>query len=471
MSALCPEAQRLAGNWAAGKQLAERMVRFINQSPSPFHAVQTCVQRLEECGFERLSERQVWPLQRKGKYFFTRNRSSVVAFAIGGKYDAKNGLKIVGAHSDSPNLQVKPVSATSRVGFQQVSVSTYGGGLWHTWFDRDLTVAGRVLVRSGDKVESRLVHIPKPILRVPNLCIHLQSAEESAAFKVNKEDHICPILCTTVAAELEGAPKPEPPAQAKHQPALLQALAESIGCKWDEIVDFDLSVCDTQPAAVQGLYDEFVCAPRIDNLASCFCALEALVTAEGLEEDPQCRVIALFDNEEVGSESYAGAGCTHLASLISRLAAFDNTSPAQIAEVSAANSFILSVDCAHAVHPCYAGKHHELLRPEMHKGVVMKFNANQRYATNAIHAAPLRELSRLHAIPLQDFAVRNDTPCGSTIGPISATRLGIRTVDIGLPELSMHSIRETCGTTDVLHLKRLIEVFFSDYHKLQIDEQ
>eukprot|EP00667_Euglena_gracilis_P008896 EG_transcript_9027 len=461
VSGLNPEA------WAAGRQLAERLVRFINQSPSPFHAVQTCVQRLEESGFQRLSERQAWSLERNGKYFFTRNRSSVVAFAIGGKYDPKNGVKIVGAHSDSPNLQVKPVSATSRVGYHQVSVSTYGGGLWHTWFDRDLTVAGRIVVRSGDKLESRLVHIPKPILRVPNLCIHLQSSEESAAFKVNKEDHICPILCSTVAAELAGAPK----AQAKHQPALLQALAEVAGCKWEDIVDFDLSVCDTQPAAVQGLYDEFVCAPRIDNLASCFCALEALVAAEGLAEDPQCRVIALFDNEEVGSESYAGAGCNHLVNLISRLATFGGADPAQAVEVASANSFILSVDCAHAVHPCYIGKHHELLRPEMHKGVVVKFNANQRYATNAIHAAPLRELSRRHAVPLQDFAVRNDTPCGSTIGPISATRLGIRTVDIGLPELSMHSIRETCGTTDVFYLKRLIEVFFTDYHKLEIDAE
>eukprot|EP00670_Eutreptiella_braarudii_P024729 CAMPEP_0174382868 /NCGR_PEP_ID=MMETSP0811_2-20130205/124860_1 /TAXON_ID=73025 ORGANISM="Eutreptiella gymnastica-like, Strain CCMP1594" /NCGR_SAMPLE_ID=MMETSP0811_2 /ASSEMBLY_ACC=CAM_ASM_000667 /LENGTH=464 /DNA_ID=CAMNT_0015536275 /DNA_START=47 /DNA_END=1441 /DNA_ORIENTATION=- len=457
--------------WNAGKQMAQKMVAFINQSPSAFHAVEQCRKRLEECGFQRLSEKQSWvgKLQANGRYYFTRNNSSIVAFAIGGKYQPQNGFKIIGAHTDSPNLQVKPVSATGKAGYQQVSVATYGGGLWHTWFDRDLTLAGRVMLRADGKLQTRLVHIERPILKVPNLAIHLQTADERTAFKISKEDHICPILCTKIAAELAGEEGVDKP---RHHAALLALLAEQLQCNPEDITDFELSVCDTQPASVGGLHNEFVFAPRIDNLASCFCALEAMATAEGLESDPQCRVIALFDHEEVGSDSYAGAGCTHITSLITRLTCDLQTgaSSAQDYEVATASSTILSADGAHATHPCYVGKHHELHRPELHKGPVLKFNANQRYATTAPSAAAFRELGVRHGIPLQDFAVGNDTGCGSTIGPISATRLGIRTIDIGIGQLSMHSIRETCGTVDVLFFTKLMAAFFTDYHTLEIDE-
>ena len=178
----------------------------------------------------------------------------------------------------------------------QVSVATYGGGLWHTWFDRDLTLAGRVMLRADGKLQTRLVHIERPILKVPNLAIHLQTADERTAFKISKEDHICPILCTKIAAELAGEEGVDKP---RHHAALLALLAEQLQCNPEDITDFELSVCDTQPASVGGLHNEFVFAPRIDNLASCFCALEAMATAEGLESDPQCRVIALFDHEEV----------------------------------------------------------------------------------------------------------------------------------------------------------------------------
>jgi len=453
--------------------MAEKMVQFINQSPSAFHAVETCRQRLEACGFTRLSEKQSWvgKIQNNGKYYFIRNSSSIIAFAVGGKYQAPNGLKIIGAHTDSPNFQIKPVSATGKAGVQQVSVATYGGGLWHTWFDRDLTVAGRVMVRRGGTIEPRLVHVERPLLKIPNLCIHLQSAEERAALKISKEDHICPILCTNIMAELNSGPAKSGD-KPKHHPVLLDILATKLGCEAGDILDFDLSLCDTQPAVVGGALDEFVFAPRLDNLASTFCALEALVTAPDLENDPQCRVIALFDNEEVGSESYQGAGCTHLATLINRLVCDFKTgaSTPQDADVSAANSVVISADGAHAVHPCYMGKHHELHRPEMQKGVVLKFNANQRYATTAWIAAAVRELCAGADCPLQDFAVGNDTGCGSTIGPITATRLGIKTIDCGIAQLSMHSVRETCGTIDVLYFVRMMTKVFTDWHKLDIEE-
>jgi aspartyl aminopeptidase len=471
-----PEGDALRAQAAAemgkGKEVAQRMVDFINASPSAFHATATCVQRLEANGFEKLSEREIWTpkLKAGGKYYFTRNNSSIVAFAIGGKYQPQNGFKIIGAHTDSPNLQVKPTSACGAAGFQQVSVATYGGGLWHTWFDRDLTVAGRVVVRLPDgSLETQLVNIEKPILKVPNIAIHLQSAEERLAFKIQKENHICPILCTAVAARLQGHDDRGP---GKHHNVLMDALALKLGCNPADIVDFELSLSDTQPATVGGLFGEFVFSPRIDNLASCFCALEAMVTAPDLEDDTQCRAIVLFDNEEVGSESYSGAGCTHLTTLVNRLTTDFGSGERHVEDhdIALAHSLIFSADGAHAVHPNYMEKHHALHRPEMHKGVVLKFNVNQRYATSSVTASVVREMARRHNIPLQDFSVGNDTPCGSTIGPITATRLGVKTIDMGIAQLSMHSIREMCGTMDILHMCQLFNVFFTEFHKMRLND-
>jgi len=269
---------------------------------------------------------------------------------------------------------------------------------------------------------------------------------------------------------VEPAAGADPP---RHHSMLMRLLAHEAGCSPEDIHDFDLSVCDVQPAALGGLFEEFVFAPRIDNLASCFCALEALCgSLPSLEEDPQCRVIALFDHEEVGSESYAGAGCTHLPTLLTRLTAAlargQGLSAEEAREMAASESLILSADCAHAVHPNYADKHHPLHRPLLHRGVVVKYNANQRYATSAVTSAIVREVAQRSNVPLQHFTVGNDTPCGSTIGPIAATRLGIRTADVGLAQLSMHSIRETCGVGDVWHLHRLFEGFLADGHRVTV---
>eukprot|EP01012_Entosiphon_sulcatum_P020338 TRINITY_DN2530_c0_g1_i1.p1 TRINITY_DN2530_c0_g1~~TRINITY_DN2530_c0_g1_i1.p1 ORF type:complete len:477 (-),score=94.85 TRINITY_DN2530_c0_g1_i1:19-1428(-) len=456
-----------------GTQVAQRLVEFVNASPSPFHAVDNAKTRLIAAGYKQLSERASWTqdLKPNGKFFFTRNNSSIVAFAIGGKYAAGNGLKIIGAHTDSPNLQVKTVSATGRTGFQQVSVATYGGGLWHTWFDRDLTVAGRVIYREGDALQYKLVHVKRPILRVPTLCIHLQSDEERSAFKPNKEAHITPVLCTQLAAQLNAFPEATSDIEKKHHPVLLSIVAKEANIPASSIVDFELSVVDTQPAVIGGALEEFVFSPRLDNLTSSFIALEALIQSqESLAEDPQVRVIALFDNEEVGSDSVAGAGCTHVESLINRLSAELLKERPDIDSISRANSFMLSADLAHAVHPCYTAKHHDLHQPQIHKGVVFKFNFNQRYATNARTAAPVRELARRNNIPIQDFMVANDTPCGSTIGPILSTRSGIRTIDIGIPQLSMHSIRETCGVVDTWYYQHLFQEFFHSFHKIAVTD-
>eukprot|EP00906_Rhabdomonas_costata_P003950 RCo005934 len=467
---------------AQAKQFSEKLLQFINQSPSPFHAVDICVKRLEKSGYKRLSEKASWAghIEKNGRYFFTRGGTSIVAFAVGGKFEPQNGLKIVGAHTDSPNLQVKPASAHARVGFQQLSVATYGGGLWHTWFDRDLKLAGRAFVRSADStLTSKLVHIDRPVVRVPTLCIHLQSGDERAAFKVNKEEHLRPILCTAVMASLQQAPpESQTPAGGQHHAVLLSLLSEQLGCAAEDIVDFELSVVDSQPAQLGGVFEEFLFAPRLDNLASCFCALEALLSADGLAEDPQCRVVCLFDHEEVGSESMAGAGSTHIQSLLTRLMsglagseAAGSAAASEKACVAARQSFLISADMAHAVHPCYPNVHHELHRPEVHKGVVIKMHANKRYSTDSTSQALLSELARGAGVPIQLFTVGNETPCGSTIGPTLSTNTGIPSIDVGCGQLSMHSIRETCGTVDMLHYTNLFKAFYQNFHTLKIADQ
>lgn len=441
----------------AHRATAERFLKFVNEACTPFHAVRCLTEKLEKGGFVGLSENtgreKISP---GGKYYIVRNETSIVAFALGGKFNPQNGLKIVGAHTDSPNLSLKPHTAVSgHEVFHRVGVQCYGGGLWHTWFDRDLTVAGRVIIGT-DRLEKKLIHIKKPILRIPSLAIHLQSQEERQKFAPNKETHLIPIICSEMMAKLNLV---DDLGKGAHCGPLLKEISDSLRCDSQDIIDFDLSVIDTQDAVIGGLYDEFLFSPRIDNLVSCFCAIEGLLEAENFQEDEMGRVVCLFDHEEVGSSSPVGAGGTLLIDVIERLVGNDN-----LRAVLVANSFLLSVDGAHGVHPNYAEKHEMSHRPHLNKGPVIKYNANVRYATNGVTAAVISSIAQKAGIPLQKFVVKNDSPCGSTIGPILSTLSGVKTVDIGNAQLSMHSIREMCGTVDILYLMKLIQYFFATYH-------
>ena len=353
----------------------------------------------------RLDERDAWSskLVPGGKYFFTRNRSCIVAFAVGRNFKPGNGFKVIGAHTDSPNLRIKPRSKRSAAGCLQLEVECYGGGLWHTWFDRDLSVSGRVMVRSeSGAISQRLVRIDRPVLRVPTLCIHLQSPEEREAFKVNKEDHLQPILATEALKSLDGTEASEPAdsgdapstgAAAKdddtmvstadmaakdaaangggqtstahtwsngQEPLLVQMLADELDVSTDAIVDFEMSLFDVQKASVSGIHSEFLCSSRIDNLASCFVATEALIdytSSDGFSSDADVSLIALFDHEEVGSASAVGAGSPIMGEAVRRIAsglaggeapgpggAYDDTTASAIRR-----SFVMSADMAHAV--------------------------------------------------------------------------------------------------------------------------
>lgn len=472
--------------------LANKALSYFDSSPDPFHAVETSVQLLEGAGFRELTDDT--DLSPGGKYYFTKNKSSLVAFSIGNKFDPSSagvggGFKIIGCHTDSPNLKVKPYSKKQLTqGYIQLAVECYGGGLWHTWFDRDLGISGRVLIRNPDNgtIEQKLVKIDRPLLRIPNLAIHLQTAKEREAFKLNKEDHLVPILSLEVKKALEGGSAKDDSLEddgwIEHQESLLlQLLASELSVPASSICDFELNLFDVQKASLGGMYSEFIHSARLDNLASCFIAVQALVDYvtedDGvlLDDDSDVSLIALFDHEECGSSSATGAGSPIIGEAVKKIcnsfckanANDDKKDTLTAYQSSISRSFVLSVDQAHAVHANYASKHEKNHSPKMNDGMVIKRNANQRYATTGITGFIVREIARSAGLkPVQEFVVRNDCGCGSTIGPIISTNTGIRAIDLGCPQLSMHSIRETMGTSDITNGLDLFRAFFKHFREV-----
>lgn len=421
---------------------------FLDASPTPFHAVRSMRMQLDEAGFEALEETASWSLQPNKSYYVTRNGSSLVAFRTGERSPVEAGIRMVGAHTDSPCLRVKPQPELHRHGTLQLGVEVYGGALLNPWFDRDLSIAGRVtyLDRSG-AVADTLIDFRDPIAIVPSLAIHLdREANNSRAINAQTD---LPAVLMLSANDQKSDQKSD---QSESFRALLKAHLGSLqpDLPVAEVLDYELSLYDTQGAARVGLAGDFLTSARLDNLLSCFVGLQSL-----LDSSPgQPALLVCTDHEEVGSMSAEGAQGPLLMSILKRWLGEEDYYRA------IARSLMISADNAHGLHPNFADRHDGNHGPILNQGPVIKVNNNQRYATNSLTSSFYRQMSAGLNLPCQTFVVRSDMGCGSTIGPLTAGNLGIRVLDIGVPQWGMHSIRETVGVKDCDNLYQVLTHFF-----------
>lgn len=415
---------------------------FVTESPSSYHAAAVTARRLVEAGFTELDEHQQWPTS-PGKYVVIRD-GAVLAWILPEGAAPNTPLRILGAHTDSPGFKLKPKSTVVKQGWLQAGMEVYGGPLLNSWLDRELRLAGRLVTRDG------ATHLAAtgPVARIPQLAIHLDR-KVNEGLTLGKQQHTPPILGL--------AASPDQAAEAD----VLAAVAKSAGVSADEVDGYDIVVADSQAPARFGVNNEFFASGRLDNLSSVFAGMRALL--EAADQNDGAAVIpmlAAFDHEELGSASRSGAAGPFLEEVLGRIYEGLGATVTQRAQALAA-SWHLSSDAGHAVHPNYAERHDPTNRPLPNAGPLLKINANQRYTTDAPGAAMWAQVCRAAGVPSQEFVSNNDIPCGSTIGPITATRLGIRTVDVGIPLLSMHSAREMCGVDDVAHLRDAAAAFFT----------
>jgi len=410
------------------------LMAFLDASPTPFHAVHNMENALLAAGFQKLNEADEWKLNKQGKYFVLRNDSSICAFKLGTDALITGGIRLIGAHTDSPCLKVKPNPGYEKQGCYQLGVEVYGGALLNPWFDRDLSIAGRVsYLDEADVLQQALLDFKTAVATVPSLAIHLDR-DANKKRSVNAQKHLPPIVMHATGEE--GVPE-------FRELLCQQLLKQYPERKVLRVLDYDLSLYDTQNASLIGLDKKFLSSARLDNLLSCFVGLQSLLDDNS---ENTCMLIC-NDHEEVGSVSAAGAHGSFLKSVLERLSS-DCESLTRMID----RSMLLSLDNAHAVHPNFSDKHDEHHGPLLNCGPVIKMNANQRYASNDVSSAVFRQLCLKQNVPVQTFVIRSDMSCGSTIGPIAAAQLGISTLDVGVPTLAMHSIRELAGSEDACFL-------------------
>jgi len=411
----------------------EGLLGFLDASATPFHATQNMAMMFENAGFIRLDEVDKWNLEAGKKYYVTRNDSSIIAFTYPKE---KKDYLMVGAHTDSPTLKLKPNPVIREHGVVKFGVESYGGLLLNPWFDRDLSLAGRVsfLDKEG-KIASALINVEQPIALIPSLAIHLDDKANKDR-TINKQSDICPILTTNDDFDFN---------------EFLLWQLDKVGIRDVKeiyaLYAHELSFYDTQKAAQNGLYKDFIVSARLDNLLSCYTAMLSICSVSA----QQPMLFIASDHEEVGSESVSGAGGSFLENTLRRI--FEDYDE-YVAMVR--SSLMISADNAHAIHPNFPSKHDKEHAPLINRGVVIKVNANQRYASNSTTIAKFIKVAQEIGEPLQHFVTRSDMGCGSTIGPITATRIGIDTIDVGLPTYAMHSIRESAGSDDAHSLYKIL---------------
>lgn len=431
------------------QQHAQHLLDFIDTSPSPWHAVDSIEKAIQAFQFIRLDESSKWQLQAGGRYYVIRDGSSIVAFVIGDGIPAESGFRIVGAHTDSPGFRIRPNGATVSDGMARLGVEIYGGPILATFTDRDLSLAGRIsFLDDGKQLTHKLVCFDEPLLRLPNLAIHMNRGVNEDGLKLHKQNEL-PLLFAQLTAEQ--LPKPY----------FLELLARAADLDTTQILSWDLAVYDTQKGTFWGANREFYANSQIDNLASCHAALQALLDNVVLDSAHSTLVCAFFDHEEIGSESHIGAGGSFLADVLQRIDIATSTEREDHAR-ALAQSFLISADMAHAYQPNFPAAYDADHRVFVNKGPVIKSNANRRYSSESVSIARFIQWCEEAGVPYQRYSHRSDLPCGSTIGPIASAKLGIRSVDVGCPMWAMHSVRESAGVLDHDYMIRVLQRFFRD---------
>ena len=428
------------------KSFAREVVEFIDESPSSYHVVKNCSDILDENGFERIMPREKWELKKGGKYFFKKSSSTIIAFTVGENFDAGKGFKIFGTHTDSPCFRIKPNPEMVTENIVRLNTEVYGGPILSTWFDRPLSIAGRVIVKGENPFFPKTVKIKidEPLLTIPNLAIH-QNREVNNGVKIDKQNDVLPVISLiNHNFEKEGY--------------LERIILKKTGIKKEDIIDFDLYLYATEKGCLLGANEEFISSPKIDNLASVYTGLIGLVESE--ENKDRINVFVAFDNEEIGSATKQGADSNYLLNTLERISlslGFDRSEFLQMLE----SSYILSADAAHAAHPAHLGKTDPTNRGRINEGISIKISAKQKYTSDGYSIAVIRQLIEGTNIKIQPFVNESNELGGSTIGPLSSTHLDIDGVDLGVPMFAMHSVRELCGIFDVFYLKELAKEFFS----------
>ncbi|KAF6238552.1 hypothetical protein HO173_003057 [Letharia columbiana] len=458
---------------------------FISENPTTFHAVATVCKRLESRGFTNLSERDSWTskLSRGGKYCFTRNGSSVIAFVVGNNYESGNGASVIASHIDALTTRVKPIPTLStKAGYIQLGVAPYAGALNNTWWDRDLGIGGRVLVKNGKtgKIETKLVKLGWPIARIPTLAPHFGAAADLS--HPNKETEMVPIIgLDNAQSEDDSSDKRQDfnilggagTFTATQPERLVKAIAGEMNIQdYSSIVNWELELFDTQPAQLGGLDKEFIFAGRVDDKLCSFAAIEALIASSLDDTDSSSiKIVGCFDDEEIGSLLRQGAHSNLLPSALERICeAFSEKScGANCVSQMYANSFLISADVSHAVNPNFMGAYLENHAPRLNTGIAIQADPNGHTTTDSISTAFLQRVADKCDAKLQVFQIRNDSRSGGTVGPMLSSAMGMRAIDAGLPQLSMHSIRATIGSQDPGLGVKLFKGFFDHFEEVDAE--
>ncbi len=400
------------------------LLSFLDNSPTASLAVSEIVSKLDQNDYIRLEESDSWNIGPGVKFYSVRSASSIIAGITGMENSETSGYRIIGAHTDFPGFRIKPQADRMRDSIGILGVELYGSPILATWFDRDLSLAGALAFRDGDAIFRKPFMIRKPIFRIASPAIHIEREVNKKGFKVNPETNT-PLLFSTSGAVFDD---------------ILSLACESADVNKESVSGWSMEVWDPQPAALGGINDDFIFSGKLDNLTMCHASIEALLASA---ECPQTRLVSLFNSEEVGSRTLNGAGSLFLDSVMERLAGGRDEYFRSLSR-----SIQVSADGAHAVHPNYADKHDSGCRPVLNGGPVIKVNAGEKYTSSDVTSAYFRTCAEKSGVDVQYFVSRNDMPCGSTIGPVTSARTGIKSVDAGNPMLSMHSVRETAGASD-----------------------